>query len=177
MSRIQTNMGVYFDFHNPGLHEYKIEEIANSLSKICRFTGHVRQFYSVAEHSVYVSMLVPDELALAALLHDASEAYLGDVVSPLKALLPEYKAIERRVEMSIAAAFPQASGLWPLNPLIKEADLRMLWIEIADLLPMAGLQVPVRDKVVTDVQHPMNPAQARQLFLWRYQHLKDKHGL
>lgn len=112
--------------------EYRIEDIAHALSHICRFTGHTRWFYSVAQHSVHVAELVPPEYRLEALMHDASEAYLGDVSSPLKAMLPDYHAIEKVVEMRIAAKF----GL-PLKqtPAVKIADMRMLVTERRDLLP------------------------------------------
>jgi hypothetical protein len=100
-SSITTLSGKFFDILKPEEYEYDIEEIATALSNLCRYTGHVNTFYSVAEHSVLVSRIVPERLALAGLLHDASEAYLGDVSSPLKKLLPEYKRIEDRVQRAI----------------------------------------------------------------------------
>ena len=85
-----------------------IDLIAIGLSKTCRYSGQLPGdvFYSVAEHSVLVSHLVPAPLALAGLLHDASEGLgMSDVVSPLKKLLPDYKAIEARVMCAVAKAF------------------------------------------------------------------------
>jgi uncharacterized protein len=129
---ILTGSGNYFQFDKPELHPFSIEDIANSLSKICRFTGHTSHFYSVAQHSVYVSRLLPLHLRLQGLLHDASEAYVGDVSSPLKRLLPEYKTIEHRVERALNAHF---SLPFPLDPLVKLADIDMLMAERHEFLP------------------------------------------
>ena len=84
-----------------------IEDIANALSNICRFTGHVKKFYSVALHSVRVSYLVPPEDALQALLHDATEAYMSDINSPLKHTdaLAGYRLLEQRMWEVIAEKY------------------------------------------------------------------------
>ncbi len=125
-SWIQTYSGLRFDFINPHPSMIDIKDIAHSLANQCRFNGHCKEFYSVAEHSVHVATLVSKtnpELLMEALLHDAAEAYIGDMVSPLKAILPEYKVIERRVEETIAARF----GLqFPFHPVIKQADQQLL---------------------------------------------------
>lgn len=130
--QILTATGRYFDFANPDPDSIDINDIACALSRICRFTGHTTQSYSVAQHCVYVSHVVPEKYALQGLLHDAAEAYLGDVSSPLKQLLPDYKVIEQRIEAAICAKF----GLpFPLHPTIKKADLRMLVTERREFMP------------------------------------------
>ena len=82
-----------------------LADIAQALSQICRYGGHTRSHYSVAEHSVLVSEKFKGEMAFAALLHDAAEAYLGDVISPLKALLLDYEKIYDKFDDAIAEKF------------------------------------------------------------------------
>lgn len=125
-SCISTYSGKFFDILKPEDYEYTVEEIAHALSNLCRYTGHCNVFYSVAEHSVLVSRIVPRDLALVGLFHDAGEAYLGDVSSPLKKLLPEYKRIEKNVEKAIAKHF---GFPFPYPREVKEADTRMYWQE------------------------------------------------
>ena len=79
MSWIQTFQGKAFDPFAPRPADISHFDIAHALSNICRFTGHTNTFYSVAQHSVQVALLVPRPMQLAALLHDASEAYLCDI--------------------------------------------------------------------------------------------------
>jgi 5'-deoxynucleotidase YfbR-like HD superfamily hydrolase len=86
MSFIQTLSGKRFDYINSTADDVDIEDIANALSNICRFAGHVPEFYSVAQHSVLCSQIVPPEFAFEALMHDAAEAYCQDIPQPLKLL-------------------------------------------------------------------------------------------
>lgn len=167
---ILTAAGQYFRFNHVEEHEYDIEEIAHALSHICRYTGHCNEFYSVAQHSVLVSLAVPRPLALQGLLHDASEAYLGDVSSPLKSLLPDYKALEGRVERAISKRF----GLpFPLDPQIKTADLRMLMTEKRDICiqtAQCGKEWPNYQPYTFCVK-PVSSRQAKHLFLHRFTQL------
>lgn len=116
----------------PRPEQIKLIDIAHHLARVCRFGGACNTFYSVADHSVYVSLHVPSHLQKRALLHDAAEAYLGDIISPLKALLPDYQAIEEIWEGVIATAFdlPCLS-----HPAIKRADLAAVQSERSLLLP------------------------------------------
>ena len=128
---ILTRSGVYFDLAAPVPEMVHVDDIAHALSRLCRFTGHTLPFYSVAQHSVLVSRLVAPPFALEALLHDAHEAYVGDVSSPLKALLPEYREIERRVEQVVRTRF----GLpREMSPQVKGADLAALATEQRDVM-------------------------------------------
>lgn len=127
---MQTYSGRLVDLSKFSHEDVRIFDISHALSLINRFTGHSVSPYSVAQHSVHVSRLVPDECALWALLHDASEAYLGDVSTPLKMLLPCYRELEERVQKAIARAFGLA---WPAPPEVKEADLSALLSEKEEL--------------------------------------------
>lgn len=107
---IKLASGRYFDLANPQPEQIDIRDIAAALSKICRFGGHCRQFYSVAEHLIHCLITAQlDGLShsecVAVFLHDASEAYVGDMVKPLKIMLLEYQQIEARVFSALMVRF------------------------------------------------------------------------
>lgn len=130
MTWIQTYRGHRFDFSMMHKEPLDIEDIAHALSQVCRFGGHCREFYSVAQHSVYVSQLVGPRHSLVGLLHDATEAYMGDMVSPLKRRIPEYRQHEQWLWMVISGQF----GLPVEMPEeVRKADLIMLAAEARDL--------------------------------------------
>jgi hypothetical protein len=109
-------------------------DIAHALAKICRFGGHCRQFYSVAQHSIIVAQNFPGHKALA-LLHDATEAYLGDMVRPLKLCLPQFATAEDRLWEVIATRFDLPLTNPRDVPRLKEADDRTLMTERRDIMP------------------------------------------
>lgn len=175
---IQTYSGGYFDIWESGPDAIHLEDIAHSLSLQCRYNGHIRMFYSVAEHCVIVAKWILDQtgdyqLALEALLHDASEAYLCDIPRPFKNLLTEYKMLEQRVESAVALKF----GLvYPWAPLIKEADTRILLDEKKVLVVHNDTYWPGMDGL-----EPLGvrifgfyPQEAEQLFLDAYQMITAK---
>lgn len=130
---IRTWTGKLFDVTNPKPDLICIEDIAHALSNLCRFGGHTEQFFSVAEHSVWVAQNVRHKHKLAALLHDASEAYLVDIPTPIKKLLPDYYRWEYRLMEVIAEKF---GFQYPLHPDVQEADenaLRAEWTDIINL--------------------------------------------
>ncbi|TCL06854.1 HD family hydrolase [Sodalis ligni] len=172
MTWITTFTGRHFDYANPDMSSICIKDIIHALSNECRYAGHCPQFYSVAQHSVLTSMIVPPEFALEALLHDAAEAYCKDIPSPLKALLPSYRSLEARVDAVIRRRF----GLPAIaSPEVKRADLIMLATERRDLeidpdnfWPMLE-GIPVSDQVVS----PLLPMQAERAFFERWEQLKS----
>ena len=103
---VQTYTGKKFSLINPSPEDVDIIDIAYSLSRQCRFNGHTLFFYSVAQHSSLVSQNVSKENEKWGLLHDAAEAYIGDIVRPLKHLLgDQLKAIEYNIQYCIAQKF------------------------------------------------------------------------
>lgn len=119
MSFITTHSGHSVHMASPTPRMIDPVDIGRSLSRICRFGGHTRQHYSVAQHCVLASQFVPAEHQLTALMHDATEAYIGDMVSPLKALMPEFKRIEGRFWAAIAERFGLPGAM---DPCIKKIE-------------------------------------------------------
>jgi hypothetical protein len=163
--------GTYFDFDNPSFGPRVVEVIANSLANLCRFTGHGRRFYSVAEHSVHVSRIVPPHLALYGLLHDAAEAFVGDVAKPLKAMLPDYAVIEDRVERALFAHL----GLpLPMPPEVKAADRAMLAAEQIAVMGNRDGWHHTGGEAPADVRIEFwGPDESRIRFLSRYRELTE----
>lgn len=133
---IETASGLLYHFEAPSPDEIDIEDIAFALSNKCRFSGHT-QFFSVAEHSLSVAHRLPPELRLAGLLHDAAEAYLGDIPSPLKAVLPDYRSLEDINEIAIAKKFNVVLDIYDKS-VVKRADVDALFTEAYYLLPSKG---------------------------------------
>lgn len=169
---IETRGGRVFHYQSTSPDDVDIRDIASALSKCCRFVGHCRRFYSVAEHSVYASYMVPEPFALRALLHDASEAYLSDIASPIKRQMPEYKAIEDILMAKISAKF-ELEPEFEKNPIIKKADMEMLKTEAYHLFDSkgAGWGIPEDLEMYTGVLHCYNPDAAEMLFMKRYKDL------
>ena len=133
---IRLRSGLYFDFIDPQPDQFTLEDIAGALSKICRFGGQANEFYSVAEHCVHCARQAECDgnnldTQAACLMHDAAEAFCGDVVKPLKVMLPQYAEIEERVEAVIAEKF--CIDFRREKEIVREIDHAML---IAERLAM-----------------------------------------
>ena len=136
---LEVRSGTILDVCNPRVEDIHIEDIIHGLAHQPRFAGHTCRHLSVAEHSVNVSFLVPPEDALAGLLHDATEAYLVDVPTPIKKLFPVYYEIEAKLHGVICERF----GIDPVLPAsVKEADARICITEKIQLISENGLDGP-----------------------------------
>lgn len=171
---IQTYTGLVMYPLDARPEEICIEDIAHALSNLCRFTGHCRMFYSVAEHSVRVSYAVPPVDALWGLLHDATEAYLADMSRPMKRYAEfgiPYRAAESRLMTVIAARF----GLnGPMPESVKHADTVLLMTEKRDLMHGCNkvwedTAEPLETKIA-----PCEPREAAAWFLDRFQMLTKR---
>lgn len=168
---MQTATGHKFWIFDPRPEEVHFMDIAAHLSKICRFNGACDFHYSVAQHSIYVSHQVPPRHALAALLHDAPEAYTGDLHRPFKhGLGPIIKQIEDRIWFAVATKLNLPLDL-PLC--VKEADEAMLKTERAQIMRPGEAwtyryAVPPADVKIA----PWTPEQAREAFISRYEVLR-----
>jgi hypothetical protein len=125
MNYIRTYTGRKF-FTTPTASQVDLDDIAVALSRAPRFGGHSYMQYSVAAHCIHVSHMVPAQLKLQALFHDASEAYIGDIPSPFKAIMPDYKQVERGIMDAVAKKFRFA---WPIDPIVRQADSAALYQE------------------------------------------------
>jgi len=129
---IRLRSGRYFDLAAPHPDQFEFSDIAGALSKICRFGGQIESFYSVAEHSYHCWRIAYEDgcskdVQLAVLLHDAAEAFIGDMVKPLKVMMPEYREVEASVELAVAIKFNAKFGEHAAK--IREIDHAMLIAE------------------------------------------------
>jgi len=167
---LQTYQGGQMYPLDPCASEIDILDIAHALGNLCRFNGHVKKFYSVAEHSCHVSDLLPEKsLKLAGLLHDASEAYLCDMPRPIQrsnGFAQEYLKAEESLMRCIADKF----GItWPLPSAIHHADNQLLATEALQL--MSPLHPEWRDRFdpVDGLTLPCwTPEKATNQFVRRY---------
>jgi len=148
--KIRTFMGKYIDPLNPDPEAITLVDIAHALSNQCRWGGHSMRFYSVAEHSIFVQNMVPSwEDKIAAMLHDASEAYIADIARPVKGRITNYHEIEHNLMNVISRKF---GFEYPLSTAVKEADnyaLKWEWINL----------------VLADRHQPLQPQLAKSAFL------------
>lgn len=184
-----TSSGTVIDLKNPDKNYYDIRDVAHALSHICRFGGHTKAFYSVAQHSVFVMHLIRPALYLLdeeqkktylmhGLLHDMTEAYVGDVIKPLKNLLPQYELIEDSFFVQMCKAFGLEAAYMSndLTDCIKHHDRIALDLEHEALIkgdPTRMMKV-MRQVDMLEENEPgfWPPAKAKAAFLHAYDTLK-----
>lgn len=171
-----TASGVRFDLARPSPDQVEIEDIAHSLSRQCRFTGHVSEHYSVAQHSVLVSEMCDPQDALWGLLHDASEAYVSDLPYPVKSLpgiAAPFRALEARVQRAVCKRFSLEMKM-PAS--VHKVDKHLAYVEMYDLMP--ALPGETRDTLWAfgyaasllgfPTIRPVSAEKAREMFMRRF---------
>lgn len=163
---VSTSSGGYIDVCNPDPRHILIFDIARGLSHESRFGGQTINFYSVAQHSVLMSYIVEPEFALEALMHDAAEAYLGDVQRPIKRILTQYQVMEEVMDFTIRNKF-----MLPLemSPEVKLADKQMLMAEKTQVVGSVdkwGLEFDVEPAPVTIEYWSPNDAFSKFIDRW-----------
>lgn len=175
---IQTYKGNKFYLENP---KFDIEEIAHSLSLQCRFTGHIKDFYSVAEHSILVAGLTKEleGPAFEGLMHDAHEAYFSDLASPWKQVVPDYKRVEHSLEVAMRSEF----NLPPvITEIVKMSDWVALFIEARALLngTLDDWRAPEGVRELADKKFEffapvcLVPREAERMFMEVYEYLRPE---
>lgn len=165
---MQTATGSRFYPLDPRPEELCPVDITLALSKMCRFGGHCLRFYSVAEHSIHVSRVLPPHLRLAGLLHDATEAYVNDIIRPIKPWLQGYAEVEHRVWLAVCARW----GLdVELDALVKQADNAVLLAEREAIMHPTGEEWSIPGPAAQVSIQCWSPAVAAQLFIAELQSL------
>lgn len=169
---LQTRFAGCVDLLNPEASMIDIQDIASALSKICRFGGHCRKFYSVAEHSWLTFSIAfrhgqrSPQVLKAVLLHDAAEAYIGDVVTPLKRKLPLVAEIEAKLIKAIGERF--SIDFDKCKEEIKRYDNAMIKAELSYEFPWnLSMFSSLSDVVVSKIPELqfMNHEEAKEVFL------------
>lgn len=172
---IHTYSGGQFHYDEPAAKDIKIKDIAHALSNICRWTGHTEFFYSVAQHCVLCAENIEDKsFALAALLHDAAEAYVGDINKPLKNLLGQVmKDIEARADLAIRIRYGLPEIASPAEKKwVKSVDLRMAMTEAKQLLNQPFVSHYEGAKPFYDLKiEQLSPDEAETMFLAKFKEL------
>ncbi len=162
---MQTYTGRQFWPLDPRPEDIDIHDIAHALANLCRYNGHCTRFYSVAEHSVIVAGRASPENKIAALLHDAAEAYLCDLPRPVKRSVDGYAEAEERVERAIAEKF---GVTYPWPPEVKDLDNRILHDEKAQLMRPAPAEWNLPGAPLGVVVQGYAPKAAEAVFLMEF---------
>ena len=171
----QTASGRAFFLGDPRPEEVRIEDIAHALSNQCRYNGHTKEFYSVAQHAYLVSKWMEEdgwspELCYAGLHHDSAEAYTGDIVTQIKHIVPELRGMVYGVEVAVERALGIRRTDYIARLAIKRYDLIALATERRDLMPenttefvWGDMPAPREARII-----PHGPRRAERAFLVRH---------
>lgn len=166
MTWMQTFSGRQLDLVDPQPDMIDLIDIASGLANECRYAGQCRFFYSVAQHSVLASQIVAPEHAFEALLHDATEAYIKDIPRPVKLLLPDYRALEHKLDAVIRTRFGLPTQK---SQAVADADLILLATERRDLMSRCSVEwasiqgiTPLGKQI-----HAVHSGHAKSLFMQR----------
>ncbi len=172
MSVIRTYRGINFDLLEPTVDMIDIRDIAHGLANKCRFSGFTREYYSVAQHSIHVSQRCL-EYPMHGLLHDAAEAYLTDLPTPVKKLCPKFKGAEEAILALILVKYTQGWNWASKMPdEVHEADRRMLSTEAFQLINGDHEYWPSFNATAYEMTlDPLCPRVAEQLFLTTFERL------
>lgn len=172
-----TFSGMRVDPYNLTPDDIRIEDIAHSLGYLCRFGGHVSEFYSVGQHSIRVARAVPPAYMLEGLLHDATEAYIQDLIRPVKKRLAVYRTLEETVWRALAFKYDL-----PLSHSVEvvEADESALKAELLQFVPHSRHELDNERWQSIDqlpfIQSVLNPVQSKAVFLVTFAEALAKHS-
>lgn len=186
---IQTVSGIKFHYLSGSSREVVVEDMATALSRVPRWAGHTNHFYSVAQHSEWVSRRIEEvggtkRQCLLGLVHDGTEAYMLDLPSPLKVMIPEFKEFENKLWKKISRRF--FGRVIPIDGIVKEIDRMALTTEARDLFSFEPIDDWVnkayrqmKDGVKLPIAHlkiikPVGPVAAYRLFMNRYEELTNE---
>lgn len=182
----EMHSGTFFRLDEPVADQVHLADIAHHLGNICRFGGAPNSFYSVAEHCIKVRKYLQlqdcgPRVQLAGLLHDAHEAYVGDVTTPVKKLLgKKYRDLVDGLDLAIASKFSVTVEQMH-SETVKEADLVMLAVEAFYMMPSSGEgpawdRLPKVDAAVRKLMRPdrYTPKHAKSEFVFHYNQLASQ---
>jgi hypothetical protein len=168
--------GAMFNYNKPEESDVTIEDIATALSNVCRFSGHLPRFYSVAQHLVNASRIVSEQNAFTALMHDTAEAFTNDLPTPLKWALPIFKELETKIEAAMGKKF---GFEFPYPDEVKKADTQMLLLEKTYVKEDKNEWEYYRDVKYKHLRSKVDleswqPRRAKREFLERFYELQEK---
>ena len=176
---IETLSGIAFDLDNPTSAMVNFDDVATSLSRQCRYNGHCSNFYSIAEHSIHCTDMAKLDgcnkyIQLLTLIHDAHEAFIGDIVRPIKVVLGEQiKLIEERIDEVLYVKLGIKPPSNKIRQIVKSYDDSLLTTEASTMMASGGkdwyLSKPVDHRVIF---HFWQPAEAKEQFILRFSALR-----